>query len=227
MNVIVVMAKAPLPNEVKTRLIPPLTPEIASNLYQSFLLDKIEQVKSIRGVHRFIAYTPATAEVFFQKIVPLGFTLIRQTGANLGERLANISKRLFNERFKKVIILDSDTPHLPPEYIREGLSRLDSVDVVLGPCEDGGYYLIGTKSNQPFLFKEIPWSTKGVTELTVKKAQSFDLTVHLLDKWYDVDTVEDLQRLKRYLASENSKGVFICENTYHVISRMELEQEHV
>jgi len=76
---------------------------------------------------------------------------------------------------------------------------LDDIDVVVGPCEDGGYYLIGMRSWVPELFHGILWSTSEVAEMTVKKAQSLDLSVLLLDKWYDVDTMKDLERLKRDL----------------------------
>jgi hypothetical protein len=215
-NAAVIMAKAPVPNEVKTRLFPHIEPEAASLLYHNFLLDKIEQVKSI-DAHRFLAYTPQTSETFFRSIMPPGFSLISQVGADLGERLANVSKRLFAQGAKKVLMLDSDTPNLPMDYIREGLSRLDDVDVVIGPCEDGGYYLIGTRSWVPDLFQGIPWSTSEVADLTIKKAQSLNLSVSLLDRWYDVDTVFDLERLKSDFLLPDKK-CFFCENTYRYFS---------
>ncbi len=215
MNAVVIMAKAPVPNEVKTRMIPPLEPEAAALLYQSFLLDKIEQVKNIEA-HRYVAYTPQTSESFFRSIMPPGFSLISQVGADLGERLAGVSKRLFEEGAEKVVMLDSDTPNLPTDHIREALSRLDEVDVVLGPCEDGGYYLIGMRSWVPELFSGILWSTSEVADMTVKKAKFLDLSVSLLDRWYDVDTVIDLERLKRDLQLPNKKS-FFCENTCNAI----------
>lgn len=215
LDAVVIMAKAPAPNEVKTRLIPPLEPEAASLLYHSFLLDKIEQVKSIEA-RRFVAYTPQTSESFFRRIMPPGFSLISQIGEDLGERLKNVSKILFDSGAKKVLMLDSDTPNLPTGLIRDGLSRLNDVDVVVGPCEDGGYYLIGMRSWVPELFHGIPWSTSEVADLTIKKAQSLDLSVSLLDTWYDVDTVIDLERLKRDLQLPN-KNCFFCENTYRTI----------
>ncbi len=210
------MAKAPVPNEVKTRLVPPLEPEAASLLYHSFLLDKIEQVKSIEA-RRFVAYTPQTSESFFRSILPPGFSLINQVGEDLGVRLANVSKILFESGAKKVMMLDSDTPNLPTVIIRDGLSRLNDVDVVVGPCEDGGYYLIGMRSWVPELFHGIPWSTSEVADMTITKAQSLDLSVSLLDRWYDVDTVIDLERLKNDLHLTD-KNCFFCENTYRAIS---------
>jgi rSAM/selenodomain-associated transferase 1 len=220
LNAVVIMAKSPIPNQVKTRMIRWLDPSTVSSLYYNFLLDKIEQVKNIEA-HIFIAYTPENSADFFRSIIPPGFTLINQVGPDLGERLVNISKYLFSLGFKKVAILDSDTPNLPPEYIQEGFTLLNKSDVVLGPCEDGGYYLIGLKTNQPQLFDGIPWSTSKVTELTIKKAQRSGLIVCLLEKWYDIDTVEDLKRLKYDLdtTSENQNSSFFCENTYRAIAK--------
>ncbi len=216
LNAVVIMAKAPVSNEVKTRLIPPFEPETAALLYYGFLLDKIEQVKTIEA-RRFVAFAPKTSGSFFRSIIPPGFSLISQVGKDLGDRLAHVSKQLFESGAKKVMMLDSDTPNLPPDLIRDGISRLDDVDVVVGPCEDGGYYLIGMRSWVPELFHDIPWSTSEVVEMTVKKAHSLDLSVWLLDKWYDVDTVIDLERLKRNLQAPDM-NCFFCENTYYYLS---------
>jgi len=87
LNAVIIMAKAPVPNEVKTRMTPPLEPEEASLLYHSFLLDKLEQVKSIEA-HRYVAYTPQTSVSFFRSIIPPGFSLISQEGEDLGEKLS-------------------------------------------------------------------------------------------------------------------------------------------
>lgn len=223
---IVIMAKAPLPGHVKTRMIPLLGPEVACSLYYNFLLDKIEQVKHIEA-QALIAYTPDTEIAFFRKIAPSGFNLIEQVGSDLGKRLIDISKRLFRQGYKKVLILDSDTPNLQIDHIKRGVEQLDKSDVVLGPCEDGGYYLIGLRSSQPVLFDDIPWSTSGVIELTLKKAQRSGLTVSLLGKWYDIDTIDDLLRLKRDLDSysEDQKGDFFCKNTYHEINRIKISNK--
>jgi uncharacterized protein len=221
MNAVVIMAKAPLPNEVKTRLIPPLSPEEASSLYHCFLLDKIAQVKSIREARHFLAYTPVTSKAFFRSIIPSSFSLINQVGADLGERLANVSKNLFDQGAEKVIILDSDSPNLPTDHILDGLSRLDDVDIALGPCEDGGYYLIGMRSYMPELFSGIPWSTSEVAKLTMKKAKALGLTVSLLPEWYDVDTMIDLERLKRDLDSQGNNCYFY-ENTYRSLCLLDI-----
>jgi rSAM/selenodomain-associated transferase 1 len=222
MNALVIMAKAPIPNDVKTRMIPPLNPETAADLYYNFLLDKINQVKRIKVAKLFIAYTPETSEVFFKKISK-GLTLISQVGVDLGERLHNISMLLFNRGFNKVIMLDSDTPNLPTSYIRHALKLLDKFDIVIGPCEDGGYYLIGLRSCIPELFRGISWSTSKVVEQT-RKAVPSGMKLSLLNEWYDVDTVEDLLRLKKDLEHEkNKKTDVFFSNTYRYISKLIIE----
>ncbi len=220
LNAVIIMAKAPVPNEVKTRLTPHLGPEAASLIYHNFLLDKIEQVKSIEA-HRYVAYTPQTSESLFRSIMPPGFSLISQEGEDLGEKLSNVSKGLFEQGAEKVVMLDSDTPNLPTDLIREAFSGLDEVDVVLGPCEDGGYYLIGMRSWVQELFRGIPWSTADVTKMTVKKAQALGLRVLLLERWYDVDTIKDLKRLKRDMGRPDD-NCFFCENTYRAISSLHI-----
>jgi rSAM/selenodomain-associated transferase 1 len=222
MDAIVIMAKAPVPKKVKTRLVPPLNPETASELYKNFLLDKIEQIRNMVAVHRFVAYTPKKTEAIFRDIVPKEFTLVLQVGADLGEKLANISNTLFHKGFKKVVLLDSDTPNLPSRLVNEALRRLDKFDVVIGPCEDGGYYLIGLRSNMPELFRKIPWSTSEVTESTIRKTVKSGATFTLLNKWYDIDTVQNLLRLKKTLDSKPQIRR-LCKNSFLALSKMNFE----
>ena len=104
------------------------------------------------------------------------------------------------------------SPNLPSGYIHDGLECLDKADAVIGPCLDGGYYLIGLSGHMPELFRDIPWSTGEVTGATLERAGNVGLSVSLIDEWYDVDTWEDVVRLKRDLG-ESLDGSFDCENT--------------
>ena len=99
--------------------------------------------------------------------------------------------------YRKVIILASDTPHLPQDFIRSAIARLDETDVVLGPCDDGGYYLIGLRFRAPALFAGIPWSTSRVLDLTIQRAREAGMTWELLPPGYDIDTWEDAERLMK------------------------------
>ena len=118
-----------------------------------------------------------------------------------------------------MIILDSDSPNLPSGHIYDGLECLDKADVVIAPCLDGGYYLIELSGHMPELFRDIPWSTSKVTGVTLERAASVGLSVSLIDEWYDVDTWEDVVRLKRDLR-EPLDGSFYCENTYGMMAGM-------
>ena len=104
------------------------------------------------------------------------------------------------------------SPNLPSGYIHDGLECLDKADAVIGPCLDGGYYLIGLSGHMPELFRDIPWSTGEVTGATLERAGNVGLSVSLIDEWYDVDTWEDVVRLKRDLG-ESLDGSFDCANT--------------
>lgn len=221
MDALVIMAKAPEPNKVKTRLTPNLDPIVASDIYTNFLLDKIEQAQLQKGVHLFLAYSPVSSKKFFEQFLAKKFSLIEQTEGDLGLKIVNILKALFNQNFRKVILIDSDTPNLPSEYIFAAFHHLDDSDVVIGPSEDGGFYLIGIKSYKPEIFSNIPWSTSTVTEVTVNNALHQGLSVYMLDKWYDIDNFEDLKRLKNDLNLNPQIG-YHCKYTLMALSKINL-----
>jgi rSAM/selenodomain-associated transferase 1 len=223
MQALAVMAKTPIPGSVKTRLTPPLTPEEASCLYSRFLRDTLELACRVDGVERFIAYTPGEAVSYFRNIAPNGFGLIPQSGGDLGERLIRVAETLFDRGFDKVLLLGSDLPTLPPALIMRALAELETVDVVLGPCEDGGYYLIGLGRFMPELFIGIPWSTDLVIRLTLAKALAIGASVSLLASWYDVDTVENLLRLQRELQHPDSRKA--APHTYQAMRELGLLAE--
>jgi uncharacterized protein len=198
------MAKRPQAGAVKTRLCPPLTPEEAAHLAHCFLLDKLEQSRRLSGVTRFVAFFPPDAETFFRTQAGEGFSLLPQRGADLGERLADVSDRLLGGGFSAVMIMGTDSPTLPDPVLHEAhevLSR-DRADLVVGPVDDGGYYLIGLRRPSGSLFHGIAWSTDTVLSQTVARAKRAGLRMHLLPTWFDVDAEPDLRRLVRELADD-------------------------
>ncbi|MDK2890109.1 MAG: uncharacterized protein PWR21_741 [Methanoculleus sp.] len=208
MRAAAVMARMPVPGEVKTRLVPPLTPPEAARLYAGFLQDAIDRLARISGIRPFVAYTPPAADSFFSGIVPPGFSILPQAGGDLGERLAAVSGALFSRGATAVVLCDSDSPTLPGRYIGEAFRRLEEADVVIGPCDDGGYYLIGMRRHTPRLFAGIPWSSARVTQRTVEAAGRLNLPVFLLEPWHDVDTAADLDRLCREVAGSPEDDTF-------------------
>jgi rSAM/selenodomain-associated transferase 1 len=205
---LVVMAKRPFPGQTKTRLVPPFTLEEAAALYESFLNDILELARSIANVTPFVAYTPTDRETtaYFRHLAP-DFELVAQTGLTLGERLDGVLTGCLDEGFDQVAAMNSDSPTLPPAYLDEAFNRLDDpdTDVVIGPCDDGGYYLIGWKRLHPRLVREVQMSTVQVLADTLAIADAEKLNVSLLPSWFDVDNLADLRRI-RFDVSESSPG---------------------
>jgi len=203
-----VMAKRPQAGEVKTRLCPPLTPDEAAQLALSFFLDKLDQVRRVPGVARFLAFFPPDAEAFFRSQTGDAFSLLPQRGNDLGERLADLAERLLGEGYPAVTIVGTDSPTLPDAVLQEAHGALaqDRADVVLGPTDDGGYYLIGLRRPIRDLFRDIAWSTDAVLRQTVAKAEAAGLRTHILPTWYDVDVASDLRRLVCDLADDRTSA---------------------
>lgn len=204
--VVAIMAKAPRAGEVKTRLCPPLSLAEAAALYRRFLLDKIEQVRALRTASPAIAYTPTEGRAFFEEAAP-GFLLVSQRGADLGDRLANCLSEFLDRGHSGALAIDSDTPTLPLRFLQEALDLMatPAIDVVLGPTEDGGYYLIGLRTVHRELFEAMPWSTSQVLQETIQRAHAKGLRVACLPPWYDIDTPDDLARLLAALAASNGE----------------------
>ena len=198
-NALFVMAKDPRAGQVKTRLCPPLTPDTAARLYRCFLDDVLDLVADLPGIDPVVAYTPADAHAELFRLAAGRFLLIAQHGADLGERLENTFRALFERGYDRVAAVSTDSPDLPRKYLEEAFDRLQQVPVVLGPCPDGGYYLIGLSRLVPELFRAMPWSTDQVCPETVRRVQALRLAHSSLSEWDDVDTAEDLDRLVRTL----------------------------
>ena len=206
-----VMTKAPRAGQVKTRLTPPLTPQEAASLNICFLRDTTEAIAHISRAEpaRGIAvYTPVGEEEAFAGIVPDEFDLLAQRGDTFTERLIFAITDLLALGFESVCLINSDSPTVPPSVFAQAarvLSKQEDV-VVLGPSDDGGYYLIGLKKLHRSLFENIAWSTERVLEQTIERAQESALEVHLLPPWYDVDDSATLHRLCRELFTMNGRA---------------------
>lgn len=198
---LVIMAKKPAVGRTKTRLCPPLTPVEAAALYETLLRDTIELGAGLHGVQLAIAVTPPEAAGDFRHISPPGTLLLPVAGADIGDCLSQVLSRLLAAGHPQAMAINSDGPTLPASYLRQAINRLDAADIVLGPSEDGGYYLIGLKQPQPGLFQDIEWSSERVTAQTLSRAEALGLRVALLPPWYDVDTAADLTRLQAELAT--------------------------
>jgi rSAM/selenodomain-associated transferase 1 len=213
------MAKAPLAGEVKTRLVPPLTPQEAAALNVCFLRDmaaNIDTIVATGAVTGFVIYTPAGSQSSFDRLLPDGFELLAQRGQSLGERLSNATDDLLTAGYEGVCLINSDSPTLPRSILIHAIESLmnDGDRVVLGAAEDGGYYLIGLKQSHPNLFDRIAWSTTDVLAHTIERAAEIGLPVELLPRWYDVDDAETLNRLGEDLfCTANLNGAYPAPHT--------------
>lgn len=220
---LVVVAKAPVPGEVKTRLLPHFTPEEAVALYRCFLQDRLEEVGRLKGIDLAVAFTPADARGTFSRITGNGFNLFAQKGDDLGQRLNNIFIDKLDQGYAAVSIIDSDTPDMPRSMVEQSFQALMSggVDTVFGPCNDGGYYLVGMRQPHPELFEDIPWSTDAVLPVTLQRADRLGIRTMLLPAWNDLDTFEDLidfyDRHKHRLPDAGGPG----QNTFNFLSHLE------
>jgi len=195
---VAVMAKVPGASPVKSRLHSVLSAERATELYRCFLLDRLDALCTLEGVSPVVAFTPVEAAGRMKALAPPAFRLVAQRGADLGERLSTLLRELLEDGHAGAIAIDSDSPTLPLAYVAEAarVLRDERCDVVLGPCEDGGYYLIGLRAPAPALFADMPWSTARVTEETLARARRLGLRLALLPSWFDVDRAADLTRLR-------------------------------
>lgn len=192
-NALIVVAKRPAPGKTKTRLSPPLTPEMASALYECFLRDTLDLMQQVKDAQHIIAYLDEPD--YFKRLAP-NFELIPQNGHDLGERLDNALTDCFSQGYGHVVIMDSDSPTLPSEYLNQAFSELaGGADVVLGPCGDGGYYLIGARNPIPRLLREVQMSTPTVAKDTIAMSKEEGLNLAILPVWYDVDDGTSLTRL--------------------------------
>ena len=129
-----------------------------------------------------------------------------QRGSHLGERLENALEEAWAKAFGPLLVVGTDSPTLPLAFLEKALEALGRADVVLGPSEDGGFYLLGLAHPQPGLLRDISGSTAAVLQETLANVKGLGLTVEMLPPWYDIDSPPDLSRLARELASEPQRA---------------------
>ena len=223
---LVVMARSPVGGESpKTRLAGEVSSEEdRRHLYSAFLSDTIAACRGVGATAFRLAYTPDGGGVAgFRELGVTDAELLTQRGTDLGARERGIFANLFEAGFGKVVVIGSDLPTLPTSHIRQAIAQIDVGTVVLGPSEDGGYYLIGLaasgpESEIPDLFTGIRWSTSSALNDTRAAAERAGVQVQLVPRWYDVDDAEGLSRLRREL--DEPDGRTRAPETARVIARL-------
>jgi rSAM/selenodomain-associated transferase 1 len=201
-----VFAKRPGPGEVKTRLAAAASADWASEVHAAFLLDLLDRLDRVE-LRRWLAYTPAEARPYFERIAQDWWELVPQVAGDLGRRMAAFFQHSFDAGSIATVLVGIDSPTLPLGLIHLAFAELDRADLVLGPCTDGGYYLVGCTPPVPDVFTGIDWGTSRVLEQTIARLREHPRRPALLPPWYDVDTIDDWQTLRGHVAALRLTGV--------------------
>lgn len=205
---LVIVARYPQVGTTKTRLARALGNEETVQLYRAFLTDLASRFAGQTAYDLHWAYTPAGVDyaAFMAELAP---SLVRQMrffpqeGDGLGERLHNAFRRTYVQGYERTVLIGSDSPHIGADTITVASHALDKADVVLGPAEDGGYYMIAMRKPHD-VFRNIPMSTGAVLRMTVELAQRQGLEVNLRETLFDIDELPDLARLAQLLRTDAS-----------------------
>jgi uncharacterized protein len=238
---VAVMAKAPRPGAVKTRLCPPLSPDEAWAMSAAFLRDVTENIRQAAAqapLRGFVAYAPAGTEALFDGCLAPGTELILADGATdaapgvqgFGLCLLHAVRSLLALGFGAACVLNADSPTLPTAFLRDMahlLLRSREDRAVLGPADDGGYYVLGLKAAHAGMFANIAWSTDRVAEQTRACAAGLGLDLSELPPWFDVDGPAVLRRLLREATSPLLPGgpaPFAAPATVAALARLRLDE---
>ncbi len=204
---LIIFVKAPLPGTVKTRLQKDLGRDETVRVYKSFITEITSQYAGMRGFDRLLGCAPAKDHEFLKEIAGKNkMKAFDQRGSDLGKKIVNAFKDYFKKGYTRVILIGSDSPTIPKEFIRKAFRALEKNDFVVGPCCDGGMYLIGARKKiESRLFQNIPWDTSDVLNMVLEKLYRYKIQFSMLPFWYDVDNIDDFKFLKlhlRYLKKE-------------------------
>jgi uncharacterized protein len=193
--VVAIMARAPSSGG-KSRLIHDLGIREGTGLRRALLRDTLESVSALVA-DKAVLYTPTDREAEIRALAPFPAAFLPQRGSTLGERMREGARDLLTSGFDAVVLIGSDLPTLPPAHVSAALDVVTRrADVlVLGPAQDGGYYLIGVTQSHPELFERIPWGTPLVLQRTREAAEALGIPVETMPVWYDVDSASDLRRV--------------------------------
>lgn len=221
---LIIMAKVPVIGTVKTRLQPFLSPDECAELAAAFLRDAENKAKIVCK-NTILAYSPAHQRDVLENLLQFKNTLLEQTGADLGARMANAFEFAFaREKDSAVVMIGTDSPTFPAEFMELAFKFLEKdADAVLGKSADGGFYLIGLRRFVPHLFDDIAWSVSTVFEqMTANLARfKFD-NLRLVPDWYDVDTPNDLLRLRDEILIDGEAQKCAAQTHRWLISNAEI-----
>jgi rSAM/selenodomain-associated transferase 1 len=220
---VVLMSRAPVPGKTKTRLESHLKKEECAELHKAFLKDINAKFLNLKNknarIDLYLSFTPKKEKDSFSGLISTDFIRIPQIGADLGEKMYNALNDAYQLSDLPVIITGSDLPLLDIEIFTEAFAGLKERDLVIGPSVDGGYYLIGMKKPQKFLFNSGTWGNRTVLQQTIKEASRHNLKIHFLPEASDVDTFKELLQLRSKLINQEV-NLSYSKNTKAVIEKI-------
>jgi rSAM/selenodomain-associated transferase 1 len=189
-NGLIIMAKAPDAERVKTRLMGHIPDEERLNLYLSLLTGTIQKLKEMRDTDTFICFSPSAAESYFSRFQ---MKIFPQSEGDLGRRMFRAIEKVLHEGYRKAVLVGVDIPELSAPIVERAFDLLSHNDIVFGPAMDGGYYLVGLKRPLREIFLGIEWSTERTLTQSVEKARKLGYTIGYTERLSDLDTPEDLK----------------------------------
>ncbi len=191
---LLIFAKYPTPGEVMTRLCPPLNADEAADVQRACIRLLCERAFRVWPVRPTLVVSPDDSEEQFRALVGPYIPLLQQGDGDLGERLARAAGSSFDAGATEVMIIGSDSPTIPEQRLIDARDALGSSDLAIGPCDDGGFYLLALKRLHDDLFRGVEWSTDRTAHQAVAQARSLGFSVSEIAPWYDIDRFEDLAR---------------------------------
>ncbi|MBV9252499.1 MAG: TIGR04282 family arsenosugar biosynthesis glycosyltransferase [Acetobacteraceae bacterium] len=198
-RVLVIMAKAPKPGAVKTRLTSTLSLEAAIGFYECLLDDTLALARSLEDVDVAIMCPQCDVNALAELAGNEATAVVAQKGDGLAAGLSSVFAHFTEDQGRRVIAFNSDSPHLPRPVLQDAFERLSAHDVVVGPTHDGGYYLVGAKAFHPTLFGADGMGTSSALDRLLLRVRDLELSLSFVDPFYDVDVSDDLIRLAEEL----------------------------
>lgn len=221
---LVIMAKAPRPGMVKTRLTESLPAPAITALYRALLEDTLTLTKSLTDVEVAVM-CPGPDQKELADLFGETVSVVAQTGPGLAAGLTSVFRHFANVNGRHVIAFNSDSPHLAPSVLDNAFEILGTQDVVVGPTHDGGYYLVGAKAAYPTLFENDGMGTKSALERLLTRTKALGLSTGLTETFYDIDVGSDLLLLARELKLAPAKAPKTAawfDEWQHAVTRLDL-----
>ena len=201
MKALITFAKAPVPGTVKTRLQAGIGAEKAVEIYTSFVVEILSKFSWLKDIDRFLGCAPDKSHPFLKGMArTYGLTMFKQQGDTLGSRIFNAFRYCAKKGYSEIVLIGTDSPSIPVDIIKKAFKELKKNDLVIGPCTDQGFYLIGVRKDKiSEISRNVQIDTGEDVNNILGTINSLNLRLSLLPFWYDVDDVNDLKLLRLHL----------------------------